>query len=136
MTKKTMKKGKIKVIFKPSTKPEKKYMAIFYNGKDKIKTTHFGAAGMSDYTKHKDPERIKEVQARINFYQNSYDIVYRMYGDEAYFFLESDSFEDAHERMGSFVKQLTNIFQMDVSCTSLIKNQKSLVELIGTNKLE
>jgi len=88
------------------------------------------------YSKHKDPERIKEVQARINFYQNSYDIVYRMYGDEAYFFLESDSFEDAHERMGSFVKQLVNIFQMDVSCTSLIKNQKSLVELIGTNKLE
>ena len=57
MTKKTMKKEKIKVIFKPSTKSEKKYMAIFYNGKDKIKTTHFGAAGMSDYTKHKDPER-------------------------------------------------------------------------------
>jgi len=33
-------------------------MAIFKNEKGKVvKTTHFGAAGMSDYTKHKDPER-------------------------------------------------------------------------------
>lgn len=49
-----------KVIFKPSTREGKKKMAIFFdrNGK-KIKTVHFGAAGMSDYTKHKDPERKK-----------------------------------------------------------------------------
>ena len=26
-------------------------------GKKKVKTTHFGAAGMSDYTKHKDKAR-------------------------------------------------------------------------------
>jgi len=55
--KKTYKKNSIKVIFKRSTNSKKKYMAIFYNGKDKIKTTHFGAAGMSDYTKHKDKAR-------------------------------------------------------------------------------
>ena len=59
---KTIKKGGrkniVKVVIKPSTKSEKKKMAVFYNknGK-KVKTTHFGAAGMSDYTKHKDPER-------------------------------------------------------------------------------
>ena len=47
----------MKVIIKKSTNSKKKYMAIFSeNGKVK-KTTHFGAAGMSDYTKHKDPER-------------------------------------------------------------------------------
>jgi hypothetical protein len=36
----------------------KKYTAIFYDdNRKKIKTTHFGSAGMSDYTKHKDEER-------------------------------------------------------------------------------
>lgn len=51
----------MKVVIKKSTNEKKKYMAIFYdtvNGKrKKVKTTHFGAAGMSDYTKHKDPAR-------------------------------------------------------------------------------
>jgi len=42
---------------KPSTKPEKKYMAVFETDAGRTKTTHFGAAGMSDYTKSKDPER-------------------------------------------------------------------------------
>lgn len=63
---KTIKKSKskkskiVKVVIKPSTKEEKKKMAIFYDKDNKkIKTTHFGAAGMSDYTKHKDPERKK-----------------------------------------------------------------------------
>ena len=48
----------MKVEIKPSTQKTKKLMAIFYddNGK-KIKTTHFGSAGMSDYTIHKDKER-------------------------------------------------------------------------------
>ena len=44
----------MKVVIKKSTKAEKKYMAIFYDGKRRVNTTHFGAAGMSDYTKHKD----------------------------------------------------------------------------------
>lgn len=36
----------------------KKYTAIFYdNDRKKVKTSHFGSAGMSDYTKHKDDER-------------------------------------------------------------------------------
>jgi hypothetical protein len=35
----------------------KKYTAIFYDEKrSKIKTVHFGAAGMIDFTKHKDEE--------------------------------------------------------------------------------
>lgn len=36
----------------------KKYTAIFECPKcNKTKTIHFGAQGMSDFTKHKDPER-------------------------------------------------------------------------------
>ena len=41
------------IIIKPSDRKEKKYMAIV----DNKKTIHFGQAGASDYTKHKDKER-------------------------------------------------------------------------------
>ena len=41
----------MKVIIK------KKYMTVFTEDRKKIKTTHFGTAGMSDYTKHKDKQR-------------------------------------------------------------------------------
>jgi hypothetical protein len=58
----------MKVVIKKSTNPNKKYMAIFYdtvNGKKKkVKTTHFGAAGMSDYTKHKNPKRKQRYLTR------------------------------------------------------------------------
>ena len=60
MNRRTQKKKKkiVKVVIKRSTNPKKKYMAIFKDkdGK-KVKTTRFGAAGMSDYTKHKDVDR-------------------------------------------------------------------------------
>ena len=46
----------VKII--PSKSKGKKYTAIFYDkDKKKVKTTHFGATGYSDYTQHKDPER-------------------------------------------------------------------------------
>lgn len=46
---------KLKSI-KPSTKPDKKFVATFeINGKEK--KTHFGSKGMSDFTKHKDEDR-------------------------------------------------------------------------------
>jgi hypothetical protein len=47
------------VQLKKSEIEGKKYTAVFYDEADrkKIKTTHFGSAGMSDYTKHKDDER-------------------------------------------------------------------------------
>jgi len=72
----------MKVEIKKSTKPNKKLMAVFCEceckgekskcGKSKrTKTVHFGSAGMSDYTIHKDPERkqryIKRHQARENW---------------------------------------------------------------------
>jgi len=52
-------KGKTIVYLRKSTRAGKKYM-ITVNGK----TTHFGAAGMSDYTKHKDPDRKRRYLAR------------------------------------------------------------------------
>ena len=61
----------MKVVIKPSTNPDKKYMAIFYKDGKKVKTTHFGAKNMSDFTKHKNEERkanyIKRHQARENW---------------------------------------------------------------------
>jgi hypothetical protein len=51
----------VKVIIKKSTNPKKKYMAIFYEGDKKIKTTHFGFVSKSDpnndFTKHGDESR-------------------------------------------------------------------------------
>lgn len=40
-----------------SHKPEKKWDAIFEKDNGKEKVVSFGAAGMSDYTKHKDKTR-------------------------------------------------------------------------------
>lgn len=54
----------VSVVIKKSTKPEKKLMAIFTLENGKKKTVHFGASGMSDYTKHKDDERKKKYLAR------------------------------------------------------------------------
>lgn len=47
------------VYLKKSSRPGKKYM-VWVDGK----TVHFGAAGMSDYTKHKDKDRMKRYSAR------------------------------------------------------------------------
>ena len=44
----------IKVVIKKSSKPEKKLMAVFSLDNGRTKTTHFGSAGMDDYTKTKD----------------------------------------------------------------------------------
>lgn len=48
----------VSVVIKPSTMKTKKFTAIFYDeNKKKIKTTHFGAKGSSDFTIHKDEKR-------------------------------------------------------------------------------
>lgn len=48
----------MKVEIKPSTRKDKKYMAIFYDDEGKkVKTTFFGAKNFSDFTIHKDKER-------------------------------------------------------------------------------
>ena len=48
-----------------STNSEKKLMAVFSDKEgNKIKTTHFGQRGASDYTKHGDKERMERYLER------------------------------------------------------------------------
>ena len=48
-----------------SSRSDKKLMAVFEDcNTGRQKTTHFGAAGMSDFTLHKDPERKRNYIAR------------------------------------------------------------------------
>ena len=66
----------MKVVIKKSPKAEKKLMAVFYDVdtsatkktkkkySKKVKTIHFGAAGMSDFTKHKDVARKQRYMNR------------------------------------------------------------------------
>jgi hypothetical protein len=64
-TKKKSKPAKLKLkTIKRSTRDGKKYMATFIMPSGRSKTTHFGAAGMSDFTKHKDADRKKNYIAR------------------------------------------------------------------------
>lgn len=53
-----------KVVIKKSNKEGKKLMAVFTLENGRTRTTHFGAAGMTDYTKSKDDERKKRYLAR------------------------------------------------------------------------
>ena len=57
-SRKTSRKNLYYVTIKKSTRDGKKLMAIFYDKQgNKVKTTHFGAKGYSDFTIHKDPAR-------------------------------------------------------------------------------
>ena len=59
--------GKLKLVkIVKSPKPEKKYRAHFSDGTH----TDFGAKGMSDFTKHKDPERKKRYMTRHSKREN------------------------------------------------------------------
>jgi hypothetical protein len=46
-----------KVVIKKSTNPKKKLMAVFSGEGSRTKTTHFGSAGMDDFTLTKDKEQ-------------------------------------------------------------------------------
>ena len=52
------------MIIKKSNKSGKKYMAIFEKDNGRTKTTHFGAAGMKDYTLTGDKERRRLYRQR------------------------------------------------------------------------
>jgi len=54
----------MEVKFSKSENKGKKMKAVFYKDNKKIKTTHFGATGYSDYTKHKDENRKKLYDSR------------------------------------------------------------------------
>jgi len=52
------------MIVRKSTKAGKKYMAIFTRDNGSTKTTHFGSAGMDDYTIKKDKQQRKRYRDR------------------------------------------------------------------------
>jgi len=60
-----------KVVISPSKSKGKKLTAIFYDKDNKkIKTVHFGSAGMSDFTIHKDEDRKKRYLDRHRAREN------------------------------------------------------------------
>lgn len=60
-----------KVVISPSKSKGKKLTAIFYDKDNKkIKTTHFGSAGMSDFTINKDEARKKRYLDRHRAREN------------------------------------------------------------------
>ena len=60
-----------KVVISPSKIKNKKLTAIFYDKDNKkIKTVHFGAAGMSDFPTHKDEARKKRYLNRHRAREN------------------------------------------------------------------
>jgi len=65
----------VKVVIKPSTKSNKKLMAVFTRDNGRTKTTHFGAAGMDDFTKTKNEEQKKRYldRHRKNENWNNYE---------------------------------------------------------------
>lgn len=82
----------------------KKYKGVFYDkDRKKVKTTHFGAKGMSDYTIHKDDERKERYLARHKANENWSD--YMSSGSLAKYLLWnkptlSASFNDYLKRFG------------------------------------
>jgi len=52
------------MVVKRSTKPDKKYMAIFTRDNGRTKTTHFGQRGATDYLLSKDKERRSRYRQR------------------------------------------------------------------------
>jgi hypothetical protein len=61
---------KTKAYLKKSSKPGKKYTVQVGTPDGRVRTIHFGAAGMSDYTKHKDPERKQRYISRHKAREN------------------------------------------------------------------
>jgi len=60
-----------KVVISPSKIKNKKLTAVFYDKDNKkIKTVHFGGAGMSDFTIHKDEDRKKRYLDRHKAREN------------------------------------------------------------------
>lgn len=79
------------VSIKKSTLPKYKYTAVFYDdNKKKIKTTHFGAKGMNDFTLTKDKEardryrkRHKKDLRTGDFKRAGYLSYYVLWGDSS-----------------------------------------------------
>lgn len=85
-----MAKEKIKVKISKSDKKDKKLKAVFTYPDGKTKTSHFGAAGMSDFTIHKDKDRRERYRKRHkkdlktkDFTRAGYLSYYILWGDSS-----------------------------------------------------
>jgi hypothetical protein len=58
------------VYLQKSDKPTKKFKATIIKPGNRNKTVYFGASGYSDYTKHKDKERMKRYDNRHRSREN------------------------------------------------------------------
>jgi hypothetical protein len=56
--------AKITAYLRKSTRSEKKYAVTVIRPDGRRKTVHFGQKGYSDYTKHKDKERMGRYNSR------------------------------------------------------------------------
>ena len=79
----------VKVVISKSTVKGKKYTAIFYDKDKKIKTTHFGATGYSDYTLSRDKEQRTRYRNRHKKDLKTRD--YKRAGFLSYYILWGDS---------------------------------------------
>ena len=79
----------MKVVIKKSTNKDKKYMAIFYDGEKKVKTTHFGLKNADDYTLTGDKEARKRYRERHKKDLDTKD--YKRAGYLSYYILWGDS---------------------------------------------
>jgi len=57
-------------LVKTSPTSKKKFTVFIYKNGKKIKTVNFGAKGYSDYTKHKDKDRMKRYESRHKTREN------------------------------------------------------------------
>tara|TARA_R110000803_G_scaffold623_1_gene2147 strand:- start:5100 stop:5390 length:291 start_codon:yes stop_codon:yes gene_type:complete len=78
----------VKMSVKRSDKAGKKYVAVFTDDRS-IKTTHFGSAGMDDYTLKKDKEQRARYRSRHKKDLNTKD--YRRAGYLSYYLLWGES---------------------------------------------
>ena len=58
------------VYLQPSRLAAKKWTVVIFDNGVKRRTVHFGAAGMSDYTIHKDPDRMERYTTRHRAREN------------------------------------------------------------------
>lgn len=58
------------VYLSKSDREGKKYKVVVEHANGRKKTVHFGAEGYSDYTKHKDKDRMKRYESRHKANEN------------------------------------------------------------------
>jgi len=92
----------MEVSIKPSNLKDKKYTAIYYDGGKKVKTIHFGAKGMNDYTLTGDNKARDSYRAR---HKKVFDKAQPMSASHlSYLILWGDS-KDVNKNIASYKKK-------------------------------